>query len=230
VDPAHNKRRFFMINKGWEWDKAKEDVWMRPSEESIFMAHIWKSQGFRKVLDIGCGKGRHSLLFAEFGFDVSGVDISDSAVERSTELIKEKGFDSNICKADFRELPFPTMSFDGVFSFLTLSHSDTSGVKQALKEIHRILKSDGEMFISINSSNSRTFTSRKYQMLDKNTLIKTKEGPEKGEPHFYADYDLMMELLEEFHIISMNHTQTIYHNETKAESWNYFVRARKNEE
>ncbi|WFR58478.1 class I SAM-dependent methyltransferase [Anaerocolumna sp. AGMB13025] len=216
-----------MINKGWEWDKANEDVWMKPSEESIYLAYLWKAKGFKKILDIGCGKGRHALLFAEFGFDVSGIDISESAVNSSSELLKEKGFNGNIIKADFRKLPFADNSFDAVFSFLTISHSDTKGVKQAIKEIHRVVTAGGEMFISINSSDSSTFTSKKYQMIDENTLIKTIEGPENGEPHFYADSKLMMKLLEDFHIISMNHTQTIYHNESKAESFNYFVRAEK---
>lgn len=58
-------------SKPWNWDKAKEKNWDRPSEDSYYYLYRWADKGFKKILDLGCGKGRHSLLFAGHHFDVT---------------------------------------------------------------------------------------------------------------------------------------------------------------
>jgi 2-polyprenyl-3-methyl-5-hydroxy-6-metoxy-1,4-benzoquinol methylase len=50
----------------------------------------WKDKNYKSFLDLGCGLGRHSLLFAQSGFKVSSFDLSEEAVtnvrKRSIEL------------------------------------------------------------------------------------------------------------------------------------------------
>lgn len=144
-----------MINKGWDWSKAVDDVWLRPSEESIAMLYRWKMQGFKKVLDIGYGKGRHALLFAKHGFEVSAIDISASAIEETLQNLSENGVACHISRADMRDLPFGDGTYDAVFSYLTITHSDTAGVRRTFSEMHRVLKPGGEAFFTLNSSESR---------------------------------------------------------------------------
>ena len=216
-----------MINKGWDWAKVGEDVWLKPSEESIAMLYRWKTQGFKKVLDIGCGKGRHALLFAKHGFEVSATDISASAIEETLQTLSANGVVCHIIRADMRDLPFGDGEFDAVFSYLTITHSDTAGVRKTLSEMYRVLKPGGEVFFTLNSSESPTYKSKKYRMLDKYTIIKMEEGPEEGEPHFYADEEILHELLEPFAIIWLNHTHNLYHNGEKLDSWKYYVLAKK---
>src|SRR5687767_12996419 len=50
-----------------------------------------------KVLDLGCGNGRHAIYFAEQGFKASGIDVSPQAIEWASEWSKRKGLD-----VDFR--------------------------------------------------------------------------------------------------------------------------------
>ena len=216
-----------MINKGWNWSLTNEDVWLKPSEESIVMLYRWSSQGFNKILDIGCGKGRHTLLFAKNSFAVSGIDVSESAVESTVNLLLENGINCEIKQADMRSIPFETGMFDAVFSYLTISHTNTKGVEDTLKEIVRVLKPNGEVFFNINSSESGSFKSKKYPLIDDNTIIKTKAGPEEGEPHFYATEEILYKFLEPFDIIWMNHTNNLYHNGKKNGSWDYYVLAKK---
>lgn len=216
-----------MINKGWNWNLTSDDVWLRPSEESIIMLYRWSSQGFRRVLDVGCGKGRHTLLFAKNGFDTFGVDISESAVESTLKLLSENGVNCSVKQADMRNIPFEDGMFDAVFSYLTISHTDTRGVEKTLNEICRVLKPNGEVFFNINSSESELYKSKKYPMIDENTIIKTKTGPEEGEPHFYATEEILYKFLEPFEIIWMNHTNNIYHNGKRNWGWDYYVLAKK---
>jgi len=65
----------------FDW-KAVEDKssWLDPCEESYYYAEKWKREGRKSILDLGCGLGRHSVLFAKYGFKVTAVDISEEAL------------------------------------------------------------------------------------------------------------------------------------------------------
>ena len=55
-------------SKGWDWNLVKEDnenIWKNPSIESYYLLNRWKSQGKKEFLDLGCGLGRHSILFGK---------------------------------------------------------------------------------------------------------------------------------------------------------------------
>ncbi|MGC9346424.1 MAG: class I SAM-dependent methyltransferase, partial [Candidatus Bathyarchaeales archaeon] len=45
------------------------------------------------VLDLGMGEGRNAIFLAQNGFDVEGIDISKTAVNRCLQLAKEKNVD-----------------------------------------------------------------------------------------------------------------------------------------
>ena len=78
-------------SKGWDWQSADQSIWLDPAEESYYFCEKWKRQGFRSVLDLGCGLGRHSILFARYGFKVTAVDISEYAVQRVREAESKEG-------------------------------------------------------------------------------------------------------------------------------------------
>ena len=112
-------------------------------------------------------------------------------------------------------------------SYLTINHSDTAGVRKSVNEMHRVLKPGGEVFFTLGSSENPSYKSKKHPMLDKYTLISMEEGPEEGEPHFYADEEILYELLEPFAIIWLNHTHNLYYNGEKLDDWKYYVLAKK---
>lgn len=57
-----------------------------------------------KVLDLACGAGRHSILFAKNGFDVTAVDISDNLLNVARKTAKELELNINFIKSDLRKL------------------------------------------------------------------------------------------------------------------------------
>lgn len=59
-----------------------------------------------KILDIGCGTGRHSIELTRRGYKVTGVDLSDDQLARAREKALEAGLDINFQKQDARNLPF----------------------------------------------------------------------------------------------------------------------------
>ena len=89
------------------------------------------------VLDIGCGKGfmLHDLVKAVPGINVTGIDISDYAIENCIESMKP-----HLQVADARELPFPDNSFDVVISITTLHNLNREDFIVAINEIERVSK------------------------------------------------------------------------------------------
>lgn len=81
-------------SKGWKWNLIKEDknsVWKNPSIESYYLVNRWKNQEKTEFLDLGCGLGRHSILFGKNEFRVSCFDISEDAIQRTKEWAEKEG-------------------------------------------------------------------------------------------------------------------------------------------
>jgi SAM-dependent methyltransferase len=70
-----------------------------------------------RVLDVGCGRGRHALMFAQRGFEVVGLDIDAAALEVAARAAADGGNPEFRC-LDIRELPF-TDEFDLVVNLHT---------------------------------------------------------------------------------------------------------------
>ncbi len=74
------------------------------------------------VIDMGCGSGHHSLHFARKGHRVSGVELSETAIESARRLFADAGLDGEFLRGDVRQLPYPERSFDAAFLSLILHH------------------------------------------------------------------------------------------------------------
>lgn len=59
-----------------------------------------------KILDIGCGTGRHAIELTKRGYKVVGVDLSDSQLKRARQKAKEQNLTIDFQKQDARQLPF----------------------------------------------------------------------------------------------------------------------------
>lgn len=59
-----------------------------------------------KIIDIGCGTGRHSIELVKRGYTVTGIDLSESQLERAREKAKAQNLQVDFQKRDARQLPF----------------------------------------------------------------------------------------------------------------------------
>ncbi|MHA2005271.1 MAG: class I SAM-dependent methyltransferase [Candidatus Thorarchaeota archaeon] len=73
----------------------------------------------KKLLDIACGAGDQSILFAKRGLQVSGFDLSTKLIEVAQAKSAETKLDIDFSTGDMREIDFPSQ-FDAA---VLLSHS-----------------------------------------------------------------------------------------------------------
>lgn len=109
----------------------------------------------REVLEIGCGAGGHSALFARYGARMTAVDLTPERVQATAEKFRLMGERAQGCKAleaDAEALPFADGSFDIVYSNGVLHHTRDTGT--ALAEAFRVLKPGGHAVIMLYCKNS----------------------------------------------------------------------------
>jgi SAM-dependent methyltransferase len=108
-----------------------------------------------RVLDIGCGSGRHAAAAYRLpgarvvGADTAGADLA-AARERlqlHDRLNAHGGGRWDLCAADGRHLPFADGCFDLVICAEVLEHVRADG--RVLAEIHRVLRSGGDLAVSV---------------------------------------------------------------------------------
>src|SRR3989344_5803198 len=107
--------------------------------------NLWK-KGLKKhlrdgnVLDIGCGNGFYSKLFNK---KYIGIDKDEKAIDRARKLYPEKKFEvMNTTHLNFKDNEFET-----IFSSLVLHHLSDIDLFKTTKEIKRIIKKDGQIYI-----------------------------------------------------------------------------------
>lgn len=218
-------------SKGWDWNQVKEDencIWKNPSVESYYLLNRWKGQGKRDFLDLGCGLGRHSILFAKNDFNVYCFDISEEAIDRTKEWAEKENLKLNYNLGDMLNLPYEDESIDAILCRNVISHTDTEGMKKVIREIKRVLKNNGKCYLTLGSKSTWGFKETDWPMIDENTKLRMEEGPEYGIPHFYADYDSIKKLFREFKIELINHIEDFYEEKNKVySSYHYHVLIRK---
>lgn len=218
-------------SKGWNWkivDGKIRERWMNPSIESFYLLSRWYSQGKRKFLDLGCGLGRHSILFGKNGFEVSCFDISEEAIKKTSKWAIEEGLNFDYSIGDMLNLPYKNESFDCVLCFNVISHTDTEGMKVIANEIKRILKKNGECYLTLGSKDTWGFKQTQWPLVDENTRLKMEEGPEYKTPHFYADYNLIKQLFKDFEIEDIFQVIDYYTDKDKLyDSYHYHVLIKK---
>ena len=109
----------------------------------------------KDVLEIGCGTGVHARLLAEAGARLTAVDLTPTAVELTRQRLALAGLDADVREADAESLPFADASFDFVWSWGVVHHSEATD--RVLAEIARVLRPGGRLALMVYHRSSITF-------------------------------------------------------------------------
>jgi len=102
------------------------------------------------------------------------------------------------------KLPFLDETFHCIMAYNVIYHTDTKGFIKSLKEITRILKRNGELFITLNSKNSTSYDNAdKYVRVDKNTILRDEHDTERNVPHFYVDIEDIKKYFSDYEFVKI---------------------------
>ena len=98
-----------------------------------------------KTIDMGCGAGNYAIYLAGLGFDVTGVDISPSAIALAEANAKKKGVTCRFVAADvLGGLEEIAETFDFAYDWSVLHHVFPENRTQYVETVHRLLVPNGK--------------------------------------------------------------------------------------
>jgi ubiquinone/menaquinone biosynthesis C-methylase UbiE len=167
----------------------------------------FKKYNVRKVLDLGCGSGRHLVYLAKRGFDVYGIDIAEHGIKIARRWLKEEGLKANLKVGDiYRKLPYKNNFFDAIISIRTLHHERIEKIKKLIKEMERILKPNGLIFITVTKRESKKKIPKedlwKIKFIAQRTIIPL-TGEENGLIHYYFNRNILKKEFKNFKVLEM---------------------------
>lgn len=124
----------------------------------------------KSVLEIGCGNGADGVLWAENGADYTGVDLTQAALDATRKHFETLGLRGTFQRENAEALSFPDESFDIVYSYGVLHH--TQYPERAFAEVYRVLKPAGRAIIMLYHRNSFNYYARIMGYMRIRMLIK----------------------------------------------------------
>lgn len=101
----------------------------------------------KDVLEIGVGMGSHAGLLSAHAGTYTGIDLTQYAVDVTTDRMRVFGREADIRRMDAEELDFPDASFDFIWSWGVVHHS--SNTARILMQMERVLKPGGHAVVMV---------------------------------------------------------------------------------
>ena len=189
----------------WATEEGRAD-WIAAEPDVLETATELSSRvGLVRALDLGCGIGRHALLFARLGFEVSAVDLAEAGLAEVRRNAEAEGLEIDARVAAMTELPFADDEFDYVLSFNVLYHGDPAVVRRAIAEIRRVLKPGGIFQGTMLSRRNAGFGVGTEVAPD--TFVRDAgddmDDSDKVHPHFYCDASGLVAVYDGFELLSL---------------------------
>ena len=173
-------------------------------QEEVALLHDWfQNNNVKKILDLGCGSGRHLVYFAKLGYDVCGIDVSPEAIKLSRKWLAEEGIKAELHCKDMQRMPWPDNFFDAVFSVQVIEHNDLGHIQKIIHEVNRVIHTGGYFFAIVKKNPPRNdWKKGKFIKIDGHLYAPT-EGAEKGMAHYFFAEEELRNILAGFNIIEI---------------------------
>ena len=96
--------------------------------------------------------------------------MSEKGTKHLRTWAEKENLSIEITNADMLKLPYADNSFDAIFAYHVILHTDSVGIKNIIIEMSRVLKNGGEIYLTLCSKETWSFRDAGYPKLDENTV------------------------------------------------------------
>jgi len=183
------------------WDSIYERegrVFTEPFQKFDAVVEKFALHRCRRILDLGCGNGRHVVALTREGFNTVGFEFSLTGLRLAREWLGEEGLRAGLVGADARQcFPFEAGSFEGLLSTQVIHHARLSEVRVTIQEMWRVLANGGIAFVTVAGSKNEGIV---WEEVETGTFVPL-DGSEKGLPHHIFSEE---ELRSEFEVFQID--------------------------
>ena len=191
-------------------EESQSQYWQEPTSEIIGLKDSLDRREIRDILDLGSGIGRHAILFAESGFNVTAVDDSQNALDTLREKASEKQVTITCIKDSYTEEIFSENSFDLVIAYNVLYHGYREGFDRSIRLVYRYLRPEGLFFFTCPTRRDDKYNNG--EKMAENTY-KSPNSVHPGDIHYFADEDDIARFLRDFAGYTVDKEEHYWDNE-----------------
>ena len=177
------------------WDNMFQKIgtaWsFEPTDSAWQVSKLFASNNFGKVLIPGVGFGRNAKPFIEQGFDVTGIEISGTAIQ----LARENGLNFTIHHGSVSQMPFDNTVYDGIYCYALIHLLNRNERRQFLKSCYNQLRTGGLMvFITVSKGYTKLYENGK-------PISKDRFRIQNGLEVFFYDKDSIVQEFGKFGLV-----------------------------
>ncbi|ARS36835.1 class I SAM-dependent methyltransferase [Pontibacter actiniarum] len=138
----------------WESSfKDKKTMWgFEPADSAVAALNLFKEKGLHKILIPGFGYGRNAKIFTDAGFKVTGIEISETAIDMAQ---KHYGGDVKVYHGSVSAMPFDQEMYDGIFCYALIHLLNEDERIKLMNDCYNQLKPNGYMvFVAISKNDA----------------------------------------------------------------------------
>jgi SAM-dependent methyltransferase len=170
----------------WEARYARGLVYgTEPTSVAHRLVAVFRAHGVQRIVEAGCGSGRDALLYAREGFEVTGTEISGSALRWVRERAQAEGLRITLLRDDLAETHLPPGSFDAAVAMHVI-HLQPAPVRQTMVSQLWRLTRDGGLIAMANYSTHEAG----YATWDPYPEPNTRVDPKGKVVHFFDEADV----------------------------------------
>lgn len=140
------------------WEEAfkdKQEMWgFQPAKSAVLAKDFFVKKAIKNVLIPGIGYGRNAQIFLENGMEVSGIEISKTAVELAK---KHYGTEMVIHHGSVTDMPFDNNQYDGIFCYALIHLLDSNERAKLIADCHDQLAENGYMIFITITKEAQTY-------------------------------------------------------------------------
>ena len=161
-----------------------------PSDSAICTLEYFKKENITKILIPGFGYGRNGRIFIENGFNVTGIEISGSAID----IASESGIECVIHHGSVTSMPFDNEQYEGIFCYALIHLLNKNERQLFLKSCFDQLKRGGVMIFTTTSKNTGLYGHGRKISNDRFEIV-------KGLKAYFYDADSIIKEFSDFGLV-----------------------------
>lgn len=176
------------------WESSfieKQTMWgFEPTDSAIVTKDFFIEKNVKDILVPGIGYGRNAKVFIENGINVTGIEISQTAID----LARQNGIDISIFHGSVTDMPFDNKRYEGIFCHALIHLLNRQEREKFIQDCYNQLKPNGYMIFTTVSKKAPMFGTG--EQLDKD-YFQTKDGVKM----FFYDSDTITRDFEPYGLV-----------------------------
>lgn len=189
------------------WEEAfkeKKEMWgLEPATSTVLTNDFFVAHQIKNVLIPGIGYGRNAQIFIDSGMNVTGIEISQTAIDLAK---KHFGNSLTMYHGSVTDMPFDNKEYDGIFCYALIHLLDKKDRAKLISDCYKQLAKNGYMVFTAITKNAPNFGKGKL-------IEKDRYEFHEGAKIFYYDLESVKAEFNDFGLFEfseVNENQPMY--------------------